>query len=226
MNKKTKKVLSLALAAVLLVCTTVAATVAYLTDDTGVVKNTFTVGKVTIELDELPVDLYGVPSTKSGEGENVTWTAIPEEQIDTFEEAANYTGRVTENEYKLIPGHEYTKDPMVHVVKGSEECWLFVKVENGIKDIEAETTISAQMAANNWTLVNGETNVYAYANKVDARDAKQSIPVFGEFTLKTDAVVEGYETAVITIDAYAVQADGFATAQIAWDTAEANWANN
>ena len=43
---------------------------------------------------------------------------------------------VTGNEYKLIPGHTYTKDPTVTVKKGSEACWLFVKVDpaNNAKD--------------------------------------------------------------------------------------------
>lgn len=48
---KAKKVMALALAAVMLVVTSVAATIAYLTDD-DVVVNTFTVGNVQIELHE------------------------------------------------------------------------------------------------------------------------------------------------------------------------------
>ena len=194
--KKTKKIVALVLAAVMLVCTTVAATVAYLTSTTGPVNNTFTVGSVTITLDEAKVTEYG--------------------ELDG-------NTRVTENTYKLIPGHNYVKDPTVHVAEGSEECWLFVKVENGIADIEADTKIAAQMTANGWSLVAGETNVFAYADKVDAREEAVDKVVFEEFTLLDDADVEDFESAEITIIAYAVQADGFATAAAAWEKAPANW---
>ena len=112
MRTKTKA-LVLALCAVLLVVSTVFVTMAYLTSKTDVVTNTFTVGKVTITLDEADVDLMGV---KDG---------------DT---------RVKANEYKLIPGHTYIKDPTIHVAGDSENCWLFVKVENGLKDIIAGNT--------------------------------------------------------------------------------------
>ena len=53
---KTKKILALALAAVLLVAVTVAGTIAYLVDSTDEVKNTFTTAKVDIELDEIQDD--------------------------------------------------------------------------------------------------------------------------------------------------------------------------
>ena len=55
--KKAKKVLLLALCAVLLVGATIAGTVAYLTSTTTEVKNTFTAGKVQILLVFLP-DLF------------------------------------------------------------------------------------------------------------------------------------------------------------------------
>ena len=221
--KKTKKIVALFLAAVMLVCTTVAATVAYLTANTEVVNNTFTVGSVVIDLDELPVDPYGVPSTSETVDNKTVWTPIPADQIDTFEEKVGYAGRVRVNEYKLIPGHNYAKDPTVHVAVGSEECWLFVKVTNEIANIEAATKIVDQMAAKGWTLVDGQTNVYAYNTKVDAREEAKHIVVFEEFTLLDNAAVNGYAGTSITIDAYAVQADGFDSAAAAWAAAPSSW---
>ena len=53
-----RKVLLLACSAVLLVCLSVGATLAYLTSNDTVV-NTFTVGKVAITLDETDVKLDG-----------------------------------------------------------------------------------------------------------------------------------------------------------------------
>ena len=57
------KALLLVMCAVLLVVTTVMATLAFLTSTTKVVKNTFTVGNVVITLDEAPVDANGKKTT-------------------------------------------------------------------------------------------------------------------------------------------------------------------
>ena len=192
--KTTKKALLLALCAVLLVVSTVFATLAYLTTDVKVVKNTFTVGEIEITLDEAKVNEYG---DKVG---------------DT---------RVTGNEYKLIPGHKYTKDPIVHVVEKSEPCYVFVKLENGLNGIIDGTTIEAQMAANNWKLLDG--NVYYYKDSVDARSIQVDLPVFGSFELTDDAVVKDYVNKTITVKAYAVQADGFDDAAAAWAAASTTW---
>ena len=195
--KTTKKALLLALCAVLLVVSTVFATLAYLTSTTGVVKNTFTVGNVKITLDEAKVTEYGVV-----EG----------------------TTRVIENTYKLMPGHEYTKDPTIHVAKGSEECYLFVKVIDEIAAIQDVETVLAQMEANGWVSA-GVANVYYYNKTVDARKATADIdvPVFKTFKIKGDADVASFNGKTITVQAYAIQADGFANALAAWEAAPSDW---
>ena len=194
--KKAKKVLLLALCAVLLVGATIAGTVAYLTSTTTEVKNTFTAGNVKITLDEAKVTAYGV---KDGDS------------------------RVIKNEYKLIPGHTYVKDPTVHVDANSEDCWLFVKVENSIAGIEAEETIAKQLADNGWTSVSGATNVYAYSKAASAGD---NIEVFKSFKIKgdiTNDVLAAYAGKTIEVTGYAVQKDGFASATDAWAKASATW---
>lgn len=99
---KTKsKALLLTLCAVLLVAASVLGTMAYLTSSAEV-KNTFTIGKVEIKLDEAKVNADGIP----------------------VEGAA----RVTANSYKLMPGTTYTKDPTVTVKAGSEESYVRMKV--------------------------------------------------------------------------------------------------
>ena len=104
--KTARKVLILALCAVLLVSATIMGTMAYLTSQAEVV-NTFTVGSVAITLDETDVD--------------------------------GNAGRDTANAYKLLPGHTYTKDPIIRVASTSEDCYLFVEGVDGIKAIEADT---------------------------------------------------------------------------------------
>lgn len=176
-----------------------AGSLAYFTDSDAAV-NTFTVGKVDISLDEGKLKDDGLT-------------------VDTSD-------RVKANKYHLIPGQTYEKDPTVHVDADSDDCWLFVKVENDIAKIEdKDKTIASQMAANGWTPVSGETDVYAYKTIV-SRSA--NVAVFSSFTIdgagvnnatlaKYDSGAEG--TAAITVTAYAVQAAGFDTAKAAWDAA-------
>ena len=189
MTKSKKKALLMVLCAVVLVLVSVMGTMAYLTSQ-DTVTNTFTVGKVAITLDEAQVDVNGVAVTPAA--------------------------RVKANTYKLMPGHTYIKDPTIHVSSDSEESWLFVKVENGISAIEADTTIAAQMKAKGWTLVEGQRNIYAYNAKVKAND---NIVVFDNFKIKGDAATSSYANATIKVTAYAVQADGFGTAAAAWTAA-------
>lgn len=187
-----KKTLTVIIALVLVVVMSVAGTVAYLTSQVTVT-NAFTVGNVTITMDEAKVDVYGV---KDG---------------DT---------RVTTNTYRLIPGHTYIKDPVVHVDDDSEDCWLFVKVENGISDLEATgtTTIAAQLAANGWTPISEGSNIYAYSRI--ATKADTNVPVFGSFTIAGNATLPENGTGLdVVVTAYAIQADSFTTAADAWTAA-------
>ena len=187
-----KKTLTVIIALVLVVVMSVAGTVAYLTS-TKTVTNTFTVGKVEITLDETDVDVYGVKDGNT---------------------------RVMTNTYRLIPGHPYITDPVVHVDADSENCWLFVKVENGISDLEATgtTTIAAQLAANGWTPISEGSNIYAYSRIATKTDT--DVPVFGSFTIADKATLPANGTGLdVVVTAYAIQADSFSTAAEAWTAA-------
>lgn len=186
MKNKTK-IFTLALCALLLVVATVFTTVAFLTaNDT--VTNSFTVGKVAIVLDET--------------------------DVDNSRESTTTDGRDKKNKYHLMPGKEYTKDPIVHVDAESENCWLFVKLENGLSAIITGTSIETQMTNNGWILIPGTTNVYA---RTAANAGGDNVPVFESFKIdETITDLSAYSDAVITVTAYAVQAEGFATAADAW----------
>jgi hypothetical protein len=182
--KKLNKAILLALCAVLLVTASVMGTLAYLTHTTGPVTNTFTVCNVSISLDEAKVDVYG--------------------ELDG-------NTRVTENTYKLIPGHNYRKDPMIHVNAGSEDCWVFMKLNNGLGDAAA-ITIHAD-----WTLVETAADggkVYAY--KTTLKAGQSTTALFEGFTFDSEADPAQYDDETITLTGFAVQADGFDTAAKAW----------
>ena len=197
-----KKTIALALVLVMAFGVTMGGTFAYLTSTDEVV-NTFTVGNVKITLDETDVDEYGV------EIEN--------------------TDPVKGNEYKLIPGHTYMKDPTVHFGAKSEASYLFVKVVNGISAIEADTVeggyqdIDAQIKAKGWTALTNVDGVYYKEVPANTTDSAIDYPVFDSFKLADDANIADeqadYANAKITITAYAVQADGMEDAADAWTKA-------
>lgn len=192
MKTKTKAI-ALTLCAVLLVVASVMGTMAYLTSK-DTVTNTFTVGNVSITLDEAKVDKYG-----------------------TVVEGAD---RVYANSYDLVPGHTYTKDPTVTVAANSEPCYVFVKVENGLSSFEAtNNTIASQITnTNQWTALEGNDGVYYKEVVASATDT--TLVVFSSFTLSDTANnVNGWNNlgnANITVKAYAIQQDGFDDAAAAW----------
>lgn len=217
--KRTKQIVTLAVAMMLLVCTTVMATLAYLQSTTETVTNTMTVGEVGITLDEAVVDEYGKETT----------------------------GRTEEgNEYKLIPNHTYVKDPTVHVDADSENSYIRmivtitdladVKAAFGVADGEYFLPQYFVEGWNNsiWTTT-GEINEvnntavyeFRYYTTVSTVDdtAKDLEPLFTKFTVpgKIDsATLETIKEMEIQIVAHAIQADGFEDADEAWAAFKTN----
>lgn len=209
--KTRSKALLLTLCAVLLVAATIFGTMAYLTSQ-DTVTNTFTVGKVNIKLDEAKANPDG-----------------------TLVEGAE---RVKANSYKLLPGHTYNKDPMVTVLSGSESSYVKMTVTfskaNELDAIFAPdganlTSIFNGYDAANWiakgntkgATANTRTYEFWYKEAVAAPTADvaldalfDSITVPGEITNEQLATIEGM---TITVNAYAIQADGFADAAAAWE---------
>lgn len=206
MMKTKSKALLLTFCAVLLVCVSVFGTMAYLTSKDAVV-NTFTVGSVKIKLDEAKANADG--SLVAG------------------------ADRVQANEYKLIPGHTYNKDPMVTVLAGSESSYVKMTVtvtksaeldEIGVDLLD----VFAGYDEANWiykgntedTTANTRTYEFWYKEAVAATDSDveldalfDQVVVPGEITNEQLATIDGM---TINVKAYAIQADGFANADAAW----------
>ena len=209
-----KKALLLMLCAALLVSATVFGTLAYLTDSDQVT-NTFTVGKVYIDLDEADVK--------------------PDGTLDTNE-------RVKENEYHLLPGHTYIKDPTVTVKAGSSDAYVRMIVTvnnydvleaalNGLNgyfidlngdqntDVVLEKLLDDSWNYGDWHFEkfteSGTTATYEFRYKEivaqSAADTKLSalftkIKVPGELDNTHLAYLDAVE---IVVTAHAIQADGF-----------------
>ena len=183
-----KKKIALVCAFVLVIALAVSGTYAYLTSSDQV-KNTFTIGKVAITLDEAKVNEYG-------------------------ELARDAAGRVKANTYKLIPGNTYVKDPTVHVDPDSEACYIFVKVEDSITALEATKTVAEQIAEKRWTALADQAGVYY---KTWATGDAVDLVVFDNFTIKADADVSVITANDgITVTAYAIQKAGLGDAATAW----------
>ena len=209
--KNAKKIIALLLCAVLLVAGSVAGTLAYLTSKTDPVTNTFTAGNVAITLDEAHVNEYGelLYKVTDAEGNAVLGT------LENPTEDSVLADRVTENKYKLIPSRTYVKDPTIKVSEGSEDCWVFVKIENGLSTA-ADITMNS-----GWTQVAVNSNVWMY--ETAALKAGETATPFSEFTFSSAADPEGYKDAEIVITGYAVQKAGLATAAAAWAAAPSEW---
>lgn len=192
-----KKTLTVLLALVLVIAMSVTGTMAYLTSKASVT-NTFTVGKVEITLDEAKVNEYGQKLNAAG---------------NVAQESDTLAARVDKNTYMLIPGHEYVKDPIVHVKAESENSWVFVKVTNEISTIiDSGKTLEAQIIANSWTKLQDGIYYQEYTKGQPDKD----LEVFGSFKITGDADVSTFNSKTIVVNAYAIQKDGFDTAAAAW----------
>lgn len=97
-----KKTVALLLAGAMIFGVAAGGTMAWLTASTDEVTNTFSVGDIDIDLKEHKYDAD-------------TGKLLKEEVLN--------------NEYYFVPGSTFPKDPFVSVDEKSEDCYLFVKVE-------------------------------------------------------------------------------------------------
>lgn len=205
-----KKILVACLCVALAVLTIAGTTLAYLTSQ-ETVTNTFTVGKVEIKLDEAKANADG--------------TLVPN------------ADRVKENSYKLIPGHTYNKDPMVTVLKGSESSYIKMTVTfTKAAELDAIfaptgadlTSIFNGYDSTNWiykgntedTTANTRTYEFWYKEAVAAPTADVALDALFDQIKAPDSLtnsdLNNLKDLKITVNAYAIQADGFATAEAAW----------
>lgn len=199
---KTKnKALLLTLCAVLLVTASVFGTMAYLTDQEAVV-NTFSIGSISLDMDEADVKPDGTADTDNEDNDQL-----------------NERDRVKENTYHLLPGHEYTKDPTIYITANSEDAWVFVKVENDIAAYESTadnyTSIEEQIQNNGWTVLDATNYPGVYYRSHTKAGTETTYKVFQGFTIDANANnVDGWANinttdTLVNVTGYAVQTDGF-----------------
>ena len=194
-----KKALILVSALTMAMTATVGGTVAWLVAKTDKVTNTFTYGDIDITLEETDTnsDEYGDNSVQ-GDDDNDPNT----------------------NTYEMVPGTKIKKDPTITVEGDSEACWLFVELEESANFADFMTY---EMAAG-WTEL--EDGVWYRKTAYSANDQEFGVLKNNEVTVK-DTITKADLNALtdttyptLTVTAYAVQYEGFATAADAWAQAK------
>lgn len=212
-----RRVLGISLVVALVAIVAVGATLAYFTDSSNVVQNTFTMGNVKIKLDEKDID--GAEDSRT-------------------EESNEYTG--------VTPGVALYKDPTVWNT-GANDAWVRVNVtvskanawkaaltKHGITDL---ATIFGEHNATKWTRAGSAedaindtiTYSYYYNEFVPGKTASKTSSTGALFkTVTIPAVfdnddVKSIDGFTITITADAIQTDSFTTAEqafVAFDAAK------
>lgn len=161
-------------------------------------------------------------------GGTLAWlTADPVSVTNTFT-IGNVEITLTETEmseegikgFHVAPGNSYLKDPKVTVLKGSESCYVFVKVE----DINVKSSgLEYKIDQNVWTPLDGEPDVYYQTVSSSEEDQKLYI-LTGNATYQNgvitvpETVTKLIDKPSLTFKAYAIQQDGFVNnPKGAWD---------
>lgn len=190
---KNKKLVTTLGAVALLGAIGVGSTLAYLTDTTGTVTNTFTVGNVTFDDDN---------EVGSGLRES---DVIRDKDGNYVDNDGDNTWTVITNDYtSLVAGETVYKDPTVVMGSDSEVAWVFAQITN------TNDAAFANIAwSEDWVKVDSLSTDAAvvYAKKTTIA-ASESSTIFTSVTISKD--ITG-ETVIpqIEVKAFAIQAAGF-----------------
>lgn len=127
--------------------------------------------------------------------------------------------------FKMVPGSDIAKDPKVTVEAGSEECYVFIKIEKA-NDFDNYMTYTI---ADGWTAVAGADGVYSRLVKTDEMGTPISVLKDDKVTVKNTVTKDmmddindnTVDAPTLTFTAYAVQKANVDNAAAAWDLAKA-----
>lgn len=212
--KNTKKILLICICVISVVTVSLVGTLAYLLDTDSAV-NTFTMGQVHISVDEAKVNADGTPVAGAD--------------------------RVKANEYHVLPGVEYTKDPTVTVNGGSEDAYVrMILTVHNASDVQA---ILTKYNLGDFSVLIGGWDKATWLYEGFAEDAEKNTISF-EFRYKEVVVKSATDTKLpalfdtlivpgeitgeemkdlydggfkMEVFGHAIQAAGFDTEDAAWD---------
>lgn len=199
---KMKKTLTAVVALALVAAVSVAGTMAYLTAQTGEVRNTFTAGSLGADM---KLELLETPAQQGTDGQYTLTGETPVAQGQKYE--------------NVLPGSTNAKDPHVNVTGLTTDAYLFVEVVNN------DSNIIAEVDSTNWTEVPGATpkteDAKVYMYKADGKVANgtnlNKVSVLKDDQFKVNDNLTGNVTFQdIVVKSYICQAAGFTNAADAW----------
>ncbi len=202
---KMKKTLTAVVAMALVAAVSVAGTLAFLSQETKVVTNTFTAGKLG---ENLKIELLETPVQQKTDG---TYELTPD--APAVAEGNNYTN--------VLPGSTNAKDPHVNVTGLETDAYVFVEV------LHKDTRIQAEIEDSNWILMPNATSktpgakVYKFkaTGLVGKNNTVDKAYVLKQNQFTVDSTLTGDTTfEPITVKAYICQAAGLDSAENAWET--------
>lgn len=150
----------------------------------------------------------------------------PLENVFTYGDI-NITLTETTEDFKMVPGNDIDKDPVVTVKAGSEACWLFVEIVEGGSVILGEKIYTfdeflTYTVADGWSLyvqnpteTEGQNETYVYYRKVAAADVDQPFEVLADNKVSVkDTVIKEMMNAIDGIDANGSTTSDAAKAEI------------
>ncbi len=162
-------------------------------------------------------------------GGTVAWLVDATETITntfTYGDIDIELAETTGAEYKIVPGNNIPKDPVVTVQSGSEACWLFVKItEANWPPMKTEGESARKVdysVADGWNELDKNAGIYyrevadATTDMVYAVLAGNQIVVSGELT-KEEVTTLKTNAPTLQFTAYAVQKEGAESAAEAWE---------
>lgn len=116
-----------------------------------------------------------------------------------------------ENSFKIVPGGTAVKDPTLTVAAKSENCYVYVCVENNVKIGDA-VVATPNIDTAKWIQVgvNGNKTVYRYHEIVEYSEAKQDLSVFTQVKYSetiTKDNIDDLANTTIKISGFAHQSD-------------------
>lgn len=138
-------------------------------------------------------------------GTTLAWLSDSKEVTNTFT-VGDINISLAEDSYdatkaKLVPGTEIAKNPTVTVNANSEDCYVFVMVENNLK--ANSKTIGVLDVSADWTAkaTQGNKTIYQYKNTIQNSTSDQKLTsVFTKVSISGDITNEDLEAMELVTD--------------------------
>lgn len=168
---------------------------------------------ITAMISLLCVVTLGVGSViayfSSHSGPVINTFTVGEVEIDLAE--------TTGDSYQLIPGATVSKDPVVTVLAGSEDCYVYVRLE---RTSRADEFLTYELEEG-WTILGGIDGVYYRHVPHAAVNMKYHVFANDQIMVNNTVTEEklaqlGEEGCTMTVTAYAIQTQGIESPSDGW----------